>query len=96
MYESNYKDLASLRLICYACNRYVVKKYFYMEIQEIKKRLSIIAVLQHYNLEPDRNNHIKCPFHEDGKPSCRVYPETNIFHCFGCSATGNQIAFIEK
>ena len=36
-----------------------------MEISDIKQRLSILTVLQHYNLKPDRNNHIKCPFHED-------------------------------
>jgi len=67
-----------------------------MEIQDIKQRLSIIAVLQHYNFKPDRNNQIKCPFHEDDKPSCRIYADTNTFHCFGCGTTGDQIAFIEK
>ncbi len=67
-----------------------------MEIKDIKQRLSILQVLSHYNLKPDRSNHIKCPFHEDDKPSCRIYPETNTFHCFGCNATGDQIEFIEK
>ncbi|GAF04800.1 DNA primase [Saccharicrinis fermentans DSM 9555 = JCM 21142] len=52
--------------------------------------------MQHYNLKPDRNNQIKCPFHEDDKPSCRIYADTNTFHCFGCNATGDQIEFIEK
>lgn len=36
------------------------------------------------------------PLQEDDKPSCRIYPETNTFHCFGCNATGDQIEFIEK
>lgn len=67
-----------------------------MEIQEIKHQLSILTVLQHYGIKPDRNNHIKCPFHEDDKPSCRIYADTNTFHCFGCGATGDQIEFIEK
>ncbi|HDP55565.1 MAG TPA: DNA primase, partial [Bacteroidetes bacterium] len=67
-----------------------------MEIQEIKQRLPILQVLAHYNLKPDRSNHIKCPFHEDDKPSCRIYPDTNTFHCFGCGATGDGIEFIEK
>lgn len=67
-----------------------------MEIKEIKQRLSILTVLQHYNIKPDRNHHIKCPFHEDDKPSCRIYPDTHTFHCFGCNATGDQIEFIEK
>ncbi len=67
-----------------------------MEIKEIKQRLSILTVLSHYNLKPDRSNHIKCPFHEDDKPSCRIYPETNTFHCFGCGAKGDAIEFIQK
>jgi DNA primase len=67
-----------------------------MEIQEIKNRLPISQVLAHYGLMPDRTNHIKCPFHEDDKPSCKIYPETNTFHCFGCGVTGDQIEFIGK
>jgi DNA primase len=67
-----------------------------MEISEIKRRLSIETVLQHYNLTPDRNRQICCPFHEDDTPSCRIYPQTNSFHCFGCGATGDQIEFIER
>lgn len=67
-----------------------------MQIPHIKKQLPIHQVLAHYNIKPDRNNHIKCPFHEDDKPSCKIYPETNTYHCFGCGATGDQIEFIEK
>jgi DNA primase catalytic core len=72
------------------------KELFTMEISEIKQRLSIITVLSHYNLKADRNNHIKCQFHEDDKPSCRIYAETNTFHCFGCNAKGDTIEFIQK
>ena len=67
-----------------------------MEIHEIKQRLSIATVLQHYSLTVDRNRQIHCPFHQDDTPSCRIYPETNSFHCFGCGATGDQIEFIER
>ncbi len=67
-----------------------------MQIPNIKNRLSILTVLAHYNIKPNKNNHIKCPFHSDDKPSCKIYPETNTFHCFGCGATGDQIEFIEK
>ena len=67
-----------------------------MEIQEIKQRLPILQVLAHYGIKPDRNNHIKCPFHEDDKPSCRIYADTNTFHCFGCGTAGDQVEFIEK
>jgi len=67
-----------------------------MEIRDIKQRLSILQLLSHYHLKPDRSNHIKCPFHEDDKPSCRIYPDTNTFHCFGCGAKGDTIEFIQK
>ena len=67
-----------------------------MQIPDIKKHLSIIKVLSHYNIIPDKNHHIKCPFHSDDKPSCKIYHETGTFHCFGCGATGDQIEFIEK
>lgn len=70
--------------------------FFSMQIPDIKKHLSIIKVLSHYNIIPDKNHHIKCPFHSDDKPSCKIYPETGTFHCFGCGATGDQIEFIEK
>jgi DNA primase len=62
-----------------------------MEISDIKQCLSIATVLQHYNLTLDHNKQICCPFHEDATPSCRVYSETNSFHCFGCGATGVQM-----
>lgn len=67
-----------------------------MQIPDIKQHLPITKVLAHYNIIPDKNNHIKCPFHSDDKPSCKIYPETGTFHCFGCGATGDQIEFIEK
>lgn len=66
-----------------------------MEIEEIKGRLSILTVLSHYGLKPDKNKHVRCPFHDDDKPSCRIYPETNTYHCFGCGKTGDQIQFIQ-
>lgn len=67
-----------------------------MKISDIKQRLSIHTVLKHYSLKPDRKNQIKYPFHEDEKPSCRIYTDTNTFHCFGSNAIGDQIEFIEK
>lgn len=66
-----------------------------MEIPDIKSRLSILAVLKHYGLKPDRNNMLKCPFHEDDQPSMKIYPNTNTFNCFGCGKNGDVIEFIQ-
>jgi len=40
-----------------------------MELPEIKQQLSILDVLGHYQLSPDRNNRLKCPLHDDKTPS---------------------------
>ncbi len=66
-----------------------------MEIVEIKQQLSIIAVLQHYNIVINKNGQCLCPFHEDKTPSLKIYPETNTYHCFGCGKNGDAIQFIE-
>ena len=66
-----------------------------MQIPEIKSRLPILTVVQHYDHKPNRNNLIKCPFHEDDKPSLQLYPTTNTWHCFGCNKGSDQIDFIK-
>lgn len=70
-----------------------------MEIREIKQRLKIETILSRYNLTPDHNNRLRCPFHDDKTPSLQVYPETGTWTCFSsnCSAgSGDQIDFIMK
>ncbi len=67
-----------------------------MEIREIKQRLSILTVLNHYNLKPDRHQMLKCPFHEDDQPSLKIYTETNTFNCFGCGKAVDQLYFSSK
>ena len=64
-----------------------------MEIAEIKAHLSLHTVLKHYNLTPDRNGMLRCPFHADDTASMKIYPNTNTFNCFGCGKNGDQIEF---
>ncbi|MEL6969942.1 MAG: toprim domain-containing protein [Bacteroidota bacterium] len=66
-----------------------------MSIKEIKSRLSILTVLAHYDLQVDRNNMLKCPFHEDAKASMRVYPETNTVYCFAGSCKVDNLDVID-
>jgi DNA primase len=74
------------------------KIYPHMEITDIKQRLTISEVLNHYGLKPDKNNRLLCPFHNDKTPSLQIYPSTNTYCCFSsnCNAgTGDAIQFIE-
>ena len=68
-----------------------------MEIQDIKINLSILEVLNRYQLKPDRNKRICCPFHDDKTPSMQVYPETNTVYCFStnCKLHGKAVDQID-
>jgi DNA primase len=68
-----------------------------MEIQEIKSRLTLSDVLKHYNLKPDKNLRLNCPFHEDKTPSLQVYYKTHTAYCFSsnCKTHGKSIDVID-
>lgn len=68
-----------------------------MTIDQIKEQLSILRVLEHYGLTPNRNKMLNCPFHEDKTPSMQVYPETNTVFCFSgnCSKNGKAMDVIQ-
>jgi DNA primase len=66
-----------------------------MTISEIKQNLTLSQVLAHYNLTPDKNNHLHCPWHEDKKASLQVNLEKNFYKCHGCGKHGDQIQWIE-
>lgn len=34
---------------------------------------------------------VVCPFHDDVAPSMGIIPGQEVFHCFGCGASGNVI-----
>ncbi len=65
-----------------------------MEISEIKSRLKLTEVLQHYNLQP-KNNMLHCFYHEDKTASLQVNLEKNFYKCHSCGKTGDVIQFIE-
>ncbi|GAC1586178.1 MAG: hypothetical protein NVS3B8_00220 [Chitinophagaceae bacterium] len=69
-----------------------------MELKDIKAQLYINQVLDHYNLQPDKNNRLHCPFHNDKTPSLQIYPASNTYCCFSsnCNAgNGDAIQFIQ-
>jgi hypothetical protein len=37
-----------------------------------------------------------CPFHNERRPSFKVYPDTNSFYCYGCGASGSIIDFVAR
>lgn len=68
-------------------------------IEAIKRRLSLKEVVSRYvALKPAGRGRWKglCPFHQEKTPSFYVDEEKGLFHCFGCKAGGDLIAFVER
>lgn len=66
-----------------------------MTIPEIKENLSLSAVLVHYNLQPNKNNMLLCPFHDDNNPSLQVSLGQNRYKCHACDKKGDVIQFVQ-
>jgi DNA primase catalytic core len=66
-----------------------------MEIAEIKQNLSLESILQHYNLKQDKNNMLRCPFHEDSTASLQVSFSQNKYKCHACDKKGDVIQFVQ-
>ena len=70
-----------------------------VDFEDIRRRADFRAVLAHYGLEPVGKGDqvkIRCPFHDDGEPSCSVNLAKRVFHCFGCPAKGNVLEFVHR
>lgn len=68
-----------------------------MELAEIKSRLALSQVLQHYGLKPDKHARLCCPFHDDKTPSLQVYYKTHTAYCFStsCKTHGRSMDVID-
>jgi DNA primase len=68
-----------------------------MEITDIKSKLSLSNVLSYYNLKPDKNLRLCCPFHNDKTPSLQVYYKTHTAYCFSsnCKTHGKSMDIID-
>jgi DNA primase len=68
-------------------------------IEELKRSIDLVALVESKGISLKKNGKSYkglCPFHEDTNPSLSVNPSTNLWQCFGCSAGGDVISFIEQ
>jgi DNA primase catalytic core len=63
-------------------------------IREIKSKIDILTIVNESSLQlrkRGRNFIGLCPVHSEKTPSFSVNPQKNIFKCFGCGISGDQI-----
>lgn len=67
-------------------------------VEEIKSRCNIVDVIGRIVPLKKAGSNYKgiCPFHNEKTPSFVVSETKQIFTCFGCGATGDVIAFVER
>jgi DNA primase len=67
-------------------------------LHEVKAAVAIDQVVGLYvPLRPSGAKRIgRCPFHHDRTPSLVCFPKTATFHCFGCGAHGDALAFLSR
>jgi DNA primase len=67
-------------------------------IDDIVARSDIEQIIGSYVTLKRAGNNLKglCPFHSEKTPSFTVYPNNQSFYCFGCSAGGSVISFVQR
>ncbi len=68
------------------------------KIAELRERTDIVALVGEYVRLKKSGVSFKgvCPFHNEKTPSFYVHPQRRFFHCFGCSASGDALAFLMR
>ncbi len=69
------------------------------DIALVREKTNIADVIgEHVQLRNAGGGNLKgiCPFHDEKSPSLSVSPSKGLFHCFGCSAGGDVIRFVQN
>src|SRR5437588_9535196 len=67
--------------------------------QDLKQQADIVRVIGDYlqlKKAGAQNFTGLCPFHKEKTPSFSVHATRQFFHCFGCGASGDVFAFVQK
>lgn len=64
--------------------------------REIIARVPAAEAARAYGVTVNSRGLALCPFHAEDTPSCRFYPGTGGFYCFGCGAGGDVITLTER
>ena len=68
------------------------KKY----LNELREKINIVEIISLWVPLRKSGDVYKacCPFHDEPTPSFTVHTKTNHYHCLGCGAHGDSVAFL--
>jgi DNA primase len=68
------------------------------DIEVLRRQADIVAVVSDYTSLKRAGGSYKglCPFHTERTPSFTVKPGDNVYHCFGCGASGDLYDFLMR
>lgn len=67
-------------------------------IERVRESSNLVDIVQqHVQLRRTGSNFQgQCPFHHDKSPSFSVSEDKQVYHCFGCKASGNIFTFVQN
>lgn len=67
-------------------------------IEAIRERIDIVEVISQVVTLKRRGSSMMglCPFHDEKSPSFSVVAHKGIYHCFGCSESGDVFKFVQQ
>ena len=64
--------------------------------QKVKEAVTMQQAAQYCGLRPDRKGLCLCPFHNDRRPSLKIYPDGKGVYCFTCGTGGDQVKVVAR
>ena len=68
------------------------------ELDQLKASVDLVALVRDSGVELKKSGKSylgRCPFHDDDTPSLSVNQDERLWNCFGCSAGGDALAFLQ-
>lgn len=67
-------------------------------IERVRESTNLVELISnHVQLRRTGSNYQGlCPFHNEKSPSFSVSEDKQVYHCFGCKASGNSLTFVQQ
>ncbi len=64
--------------------------------ENVKAAVSMQQTAEYCGIKVNEKGLCVCPFHQDRRPSLKIYPNGKGFYCFSCGVGGDQVNFVAR